>query len=402
MLVDSDSARGAPSEEHGESVSPDADAVIIDEEGNVVNPEQPPQKRVCCRTVSDDDDECWCRGWRRFTQQRQNGFVPVYTPKVTIMVMLCLTAIFVAIGIPSLVESNNVQDVKVRYDDQCDLESTCPVSITLDNANLVEDVNKHGKKLYLYYEIKKQYQNVRRYVDSVSWGQLRDNGPDGGKLGRCRPEKYITREPNDALEDDGIVLPCGLTPWSYFNDTIRMQVDGGIEVPIDESNIAWKEDLKHLYSNIETVNFNTIPAYAGGGMIDGPIDEDEHFAVWMRLGTRNQFRKLYGIVQTSTASSQPLLNVGDTLTFIIENNYNTYNFNGEKKVVLSTLSFLGGRNDFTGILFLILGGLFLCTAVFVSAVTAFSSSSTGDLSRLSWVREEYEEEEYEEEEYEED
>ena len=385
--MDSESASGAPSEA-GESVGPD-DEVVIDEDGNVLNPGGPPQKRVCCRTVDDDDGACWCRGWRRFTQQRQSGLVPVYTPKVTIAVMLLLTVVFVAIGIPSLVESNNVQDVKVRYDDVCDLESTCPVSVTLDNANLIEDVNRHGKKLYLYYEIKRQYQNVRRYVDSVSWGQLRGNGPDGGTLGRCRPQKYITREPDSSLEDDGIVTPCGLTPWSLFNDTIRLQVDGGIEVPIDESNIAWEQDLEHLYDDIDSVNFNTIPAYAGGGTIDGPIDEDEHFAVWMRLGTRNLFRKLYGVLETSTASSQPLLNLGDTLTFIIENNYNTYNFKGEKKVVISTLSFLGGRNDFTGILFLVLAGLFLCTAVFVAAVTAFSPSATGDLSRLSWVRDEY-------------
>ena len=104
--MDSESASGAPSEA-GESAGPD-DEVVIDEDGNVLNPGGPPQKRVCCRTVDDDDGACWCRGWRRFTQQRQSGLVPVYTPKVTIAVMLLLTVVFVAIGIPSLVESNNV------------------------------------------------------------------------------------------------------------------------------------------------------------------------------------------------------------------------------------------------------------------------------------------------------
>ena len=180
--------------------------------------------------VLEDDSEfenvnCCRRGWRNFAQQSQHGWVPVYTPKVAIYLMLLLTIVFVAIGIPSLVESINAQELKLRYDDQCLFETTCIVSATLDNQKLIDNINKHDKKLYIYYEIKNQWQNVRRYVDSVSWGQLKGKSVKNSELNRCKPQKYITREPNPIFPDDGISLPCGLQPWSFFNDTFTIQIN---------------------------------------------------------------------------------------------------------------------------------------------------------------------------------
>ena len=301
--------------------------------------------------------------------------------------MLFLTVLFVAIGIPCLVESVNAQELKLRYDDQCLLETTCFVTATLDNEKFIDNINKHNKKLYIYYEIKNQWQNIRRYVDSVSWAQLKGKDPKTSELNRCKPQKYITREADSSFPDDGISLPCGLQPWSFFNDTFSIEVNSNV-VEIDSSNIAWEKDLDNLYSDTLAVNFNNLPAYAGGGVITTPIDQDEHFAVWMRLGTRSQFRKLYGTVQTKTDTSAPIFQLGDTIRFVIENNYNSYNFDGEKVVMISTLSFLGGQNNFTGILFLVLAGVFLLTAIFIMFVAALASTDVGDLNNLSWVKKE--------------
>lgn len=56
--------------------------------------------------------------------------------------------------------------------------------------------------------------------------------------------------------------------------------------------------------------------------------------------------------------------------------------------MISTLSFLGGQNNFTGILFLVLAGIFLLTAIFIMFVAALASKEVGDLNNLSWVKRE--------------
>ena len=66
--------------------------------------------------------------------------------------------------------------------------------------------------------------------------------------------------------------------------------------------------------------------------------------------------------------------------------YNTYRFGGKKKIVLSTASWLGGRNTALGIAYITVGGIsVLCSIVFFFVQSIFPRAR-GDASQLSFSR----------------
>lgn len=80
----------------------------------------------------------------------------------------------------------------------------------------------------------------------------------------------------------------------------------------------------------------------------------------MRTAALPSFRKLYGRIEED-------LDEDDILRIQIMNNYNTYSFGGKKKLVLSTSSWLGGKNDFLGFAYVFVGS----TSIIISIVFTF-------------------------------
>ena len=66
--------------------------------------------------------------------------------------------------------------------------------------------------------------------------------------------------------------------------------------------------------------------------------------------------------------------------------YNAYQFGGRKYVILSTASWLGGKNDFLGIAFLTVGGACLIFSLALTVLQTFHRRKLGDLTSLSWNR----------------
>jgi hypothetical protein len=76
----------------------------------------------------------------------------------------------------------------------------------------------------------------------------------------------------------------------------------------------------------------------------------------MRTAALPTFRKLDGRIESDIMAS-------DEITVVIQNNYNTYSFGGTKALVLSTASWIGGKNNFIGIAYVAVGGICLFLAM---------------------------------------
>ncbi|KAF1866651.1 hypothetical protein Lal_00018035 [Lupinus albus] len=234
-----------------------------------------------------------------------------------------------------------------------------------------EKVHKHMKSpIYVYYQLDNFYQNHRRYVKSRSDEQLRDRNKESS-TSTCKPEDIANHKP---------IVPCGLIAWSLFNDTYIFSRNNK-NLTLNKKGISWKSDREHKFGkDVFPKNFQNDSIIGGAHLIESiPLSDQEDLIVWMRTAALPTFRKLYGKIEVD-------LNEGDDINVRLENNYNTYSFNGKKTLVLSTTSWLGGKNDFLGIAYLTIGGLCFVLALAFTIVYFVKPRQLGDPSYLSWNR----------------
>lgn len=86
------------------------------------------------------------------------------------------------------------------------------------------------------------------------------------------------------------------------------------------------------------------------------LSDQEDLIVWMRTAALPSFRKLYGRIEED-------IEADDVIVVHLSNNYDTYSFGGKKKLVLSTSSWLGGKNNFLGIAYIFVGSSCIFTSI---------------------------------------
>ncbi|XP_044506430.1 ALA-interacting subunit 5-like [Mangifera indica] len=316
--------------------------------------------------------------YSKFTQQELPACKPILTPRHVIMVFTTVGVIFIPVGLFSLFASESVVEIVDRYDVDCvpsnySSNVIAYIQSTATNKTCTRSltVTKQMKSpVFIYYQLDNFYQNHRRYVKSRSDKQLRFRQYEGNTKD-CAPEATSKGSP---------IVPCGLIAWSLFNDTYGFSVKNKV-LEVSKKGIAWKSDKGHKFgSDVYPKNFQDGDLIGGGKLNSSiPLSEQDDLMVWMRTAALPTFRKLYGKIEVD-------LQVNDQVTVVIQNNYNTYSFGGKKKLVLSTTSWIGGKNDFLGVAYLAVGGLCLCLAISFIIVYVAKPRPLGDPTYLSWNR----------------
>ena len=281
----------------------------------------------------------------KFKQQKLPGWRPVPTIASTTIIFICFGVIFILLGTLILIFSNQIIEIKKRYDDlpDCKDSEVCNVTIEIE-----QDMDR---VIMIYYQLNGFYPNHRRYVKSKSDVQLNGKSmtlEEMKKSQECDPvvtneemgfQEGATSITGKELNMKDLAVPCGLIAKSYFNDVFRdWQVDGE-NITVNEKDIAWSADKKLKYKNTDDLSKQCIDI------------TDEHFIVWMRTAGLPNFRKLWGRIEDID------LKKGQIVSVTVDNNFDVKKFDGKKFLILSTVNIFGGKNIFLGISYIVLGAI---------------------------------------------
>ena len=274
-----------------------------------------------------------------FKQQCLPAWRPVPTIFSVILVFSIFGVVFIILGIVLLVISSKVKSVEYDYTN-CNMDKICTRNIPID-----KDIDG---PVFIYYQLDGFYQNSRRYVKSKSLDQLTNQ--DLEDKGDCEPAVYNSEmgfgdrkawDNSSDLVPGKIAVPCGLIAKTFFNDTYTFYRNNEL-LEVNEHDISFEKDRK-LYKNIDKSR----------QWIDMT---DEHFLVWMRPSGLPNPRKLWGKISQD-------LKKGEIIDVTINNLYDVSYYSGKKKIVLSNATKFGGKNNFLGISYIVVGCISILCAI---------------------------------------
>lgn len=321
-----------------------------------------------------------------FKQQRLPAWQPILTAHSVLPAFFCLAVVFVPIGVVLLLASNDVVEYKSDYTQcgggECARLREDPELMTQSCVcNITINVDKEMKnEVYVYYGLSNYFQNHRRYVKSRDDEQLYGDDKSNDINDDCKP---FARENGT----NKVIAPCGAIANSLFNDTFTLTRVGGETITLNRTGITWKTDKQQKFNNPDPKD-NLTEAFAPYGqpkfwqkrveqLDPGNIEnngyENEALIVWMRTAAFPKFRKLYARIPDGLPAGN--------YSISIDYNYPVTSFDGKKRIILSTTSWIGGKNDFLGIAYLVVGSLCFAVGValcIVHQLTKKSSVSLGE------------------------
>ncbi|KAI4896204.1 hypothetical protein NFI96_026431 [Prochilodus magdalenae] len=319
-----------------------------------------------------------------FKQQRLPAWSPSLTPYTVLPVFYFLALVCLLLGVWLFTTVQNTQQLKVDYTDNGECATCFKMREDPNNATMNCDcvINFQVPKafqgdVFIYYGLINFHQNLRRYMDSRDDAQLVGRKSSlKSPSSYCKPFDYDNKLP---------IAPCGAVANSMFNDSFKLMyhppAGNAVTVPLYRKGITWYTDKNVKFRN-PSANTTLQQAFQGTAQPfywqrpvyeldpadpynNGFINDD--LIVWMREAAFPNFKKLYGILNRAESTFSNGLPNGN-YSIAISYNFPVKYFQGRKEVVISTVTWFGGQNNFLPIAYLVSGGLIFIAAIVLTMV----------------------------------
>lgn len=364
--------------------------------------EERPEEAADINSTRNMASEVHKEAWKQ--QNWSALYSPILTSGVVKTIFSLVGVTFIVLGGFLLSETQGVVEQSVRYDN----DGQCETDITMGSSDLPKICTKSFEikddmelPVYFYYELNGFYQNHRDYIKSYSFAQITEKDlHDTTELDACSPlDTYESMQ----------IYPCGLIANSFFSDRFTMTVNGetlcpNCNIATDDWNttwsdwyddnmwkrdgIAWQVDVDKRYKWND--NWEAEGATRQGWLqrqqgLDLPMTTDEDYMVWARTAAMPNFRKLHRVID-NLPSGADKLGKGDTIEVTIANWFSVMEFDGQKKFVLTTLSYFGGPMNGLAIGYLIVGvaSVLMVIGIIIAEQMKWVTSELGDYTKFPW------------------